>query len=31
MVSDHDDAGHDRNRWVLWLDNEAALRAVVEG
>jgi hypothetical protein len=23
--ADHDDAGHDRNGWVLWLENEAAV------
>jgi hypothetical protein len=27
MGADHDDAGHDRNSWVLWLENEAALMA----
>lgn len=25
MGADHDDAGHDRNGWVLWLENEAAV------
>jgi hypothetical protein len=30
MGADHDDAGYDCNRWVLWLENETALRAVVD-
>jgi hypothetical protein len=25
MGTDHDDAGHDCNSWVLWLENETAL------
>jgi len=31
MGEDHDDAGNDCYSWLLWLENETALSAAVDG